>query len=161
GGEDGIVVLEEGDDEDAGGGAGGDDGADGVDAALAGELKVHQDDVGEEVEGDGDGLGAVRGLADELEVGDGGDQLAQPLAEEGMVFDDQDTETVHASCPPFVCPIGKVTRTSVPWLSGPEPMAQVPPNSVARSRIDWSPRPVASPVGVMPTPSSVTVSRRD
>ena len=95
GGEDRVVVLDHRQDEDADLRARIDDPAGRVDAARAGHLQVHQDDVGLELERERHGLVARRGLPDEVDVGDGAEQRAQAVPEERVVVRDQDAEAAR------------------------------------------------------------------
>lgn len=71
------------------GGAARHDRADRVEAAHQRQEHVHRDHVGAQLHHQLDRAPAIAGLAHDLEVGRGGQQLAQDLAEEGRVVDDR------------------------------------------------------------------------
>ena len=89
-----VVNLEHGEDEDARGrerrvGA---DPSGGLDAGQARHLDVHEDDVGEQLGGQGDRTGTVLGQADDAHAGLGLEQGGQGGAQEGLVLGDEDPD---------------------------------------------------------------------
>src|SRR5690606_3365017 len=92
------------------------------------------------------------GLGDDLDVGLGVEDQAQPGADDALVIGDQDADGhVVAACR------GRVAVTAQP-PSGRGPASKVPPSSRARSAMPMSPKPVAVAVDdAAPWPSSTTL----
>ena len=90
GGEDGIVVLEHGDDEDADVRTGVDDLTDGFDTVDARHLDIHKYDVGLQFSGKGDGFLSTGCFTDELEVRLTTHEGGEPMTEERVVVNDDD-----------------------------------------------------------------------
>ena len=102
GGEDGVVVLAHGQHQDTDLRACLQYLPGGLDAADAGHVEVHQDDVGlQGGRGVDRGL-AVGGLADDVHIGLGVQQRVQPLAEGFVVVADQDLDGFQLRLPPGV-----------------------------------------------------------
>ena len=83
-----IVVHGEGDDAD--GGEEVVDASGGGDAVEFGHADVHDDDLGLEFFGEGDGFEAVFGFADDFEVGFGVEEEADAAADDGVVIGEED-----------------------------------------------------------------------
>src|SRR6476661_781397 len=120
---------------------------------------VHQDDVGPFLPGQRDRLGAVAGLADDLEVRRGINEHPEAAAHERLVVGHQDPDHLGT------CAIGKQARTRKP-PSGPGAALNSPPNTVTRSRmpvIPWpeSARGAGTLAGGAPAPESVTSTATD
>ncbi len=92
GGVDVLVLVEGGEDDDAGGRRTGGDPAGGLDAVEHGHPDVHHHDVGAQFLGEADGLGAVPGLADHLQVLGLGDDHLQGGPDEGLVVGEEDAD---------------------------------------------------------------------
>src|SRR5271157_2216838 len=92
-----------------------------------GHPDVHQDDVGPFLPGQRDRLGAVAGLADDLEVRRGVDEHPEAAAHERLVVGHDNADQLVTSA------IGKQARPRKP--SGPGPAANSPPNTATRSRM--------------------------
>src|SRR6185312_15087056 len=117
----------------------------GVDPARAWHDHVEEDDIGRELARQLDGLLAVAGLADRLEVVLALQEQAQARPDHRVVVDDQDAD--HA---------GTSTTSVVPW-SVLDSTRSDPPRSSARSRIDTRPSPWAGVVSSNPVPLSSTI----
>src|SRR6185437_1014608 len=120
---------------------------------------VHQDDVGPFLSGQRDRLGAVAGLADDLEVRRGIDEYPEAAAHERLVVGHQDPDHL------VTCAIGKQARTRKP-PSGPGPALNSPPNTATRSRMPMIPCPesargAGTSAGGAPAPESVTSTVTD
>ena len=89
GGDDRALLGEAGDDQHPGGVVQFAELAERLDAVHAGHLDVHQDDVGPQLLGAGDALGAVRRLADDLDVVLDLQEGAQSAADHLVVVDEQ------------------------------------------------------------------------
>ena len=63
-----------------------------LDAGLVGHLQVHEDDIGLELGGQGDRLGAAGCLAHDLEIGRRRQQRAQAMPKDGMIVSQQDAQ---------------------------------------------------------------------
>ncbi len=103
--------------------------AGGLDAITAGHPQIHEDDVGEQVSGQGDGLVAIRGGAHDFDVRQKAQHHRQPFTDHSLVVSDQNTHRLaHAG-----------TRSST--RKPPRVIAVVssPPSSSARSRIPVRP----------------------
>ena len=72
---------------------------DGGCAIDPGHVQVHQDDVGIELLCEAHGIGAVAGLADDCEVLVALEHAAQPVTNDRVVVDDQDSGGTHALAP--------------------------------------------------------------
>ena len=92
------------------------------------------DEVGAQLERHGDRLGPVGRLADDLEVGLGGEDPAHAVADDGVVVGDEDASPSAAWSR-----AGISRRTRVPRV-GPLPTHSRPWTSSARSRIPVMPR---------------------
>src|SRR5215470_7899454 len=108
---------------------------------------VHEDDVGPVLPGQRDRLGAVAGLADDLEVRRGVDEHAETSAHERLVIGHDYAD--H----PATSAIGKHARTRNP-PSGRGPAANSPPNTATRSRMPMIPWPEPRREGGTPTPGA-------
>ena len=84
----GVGVHGEGDDADFG--VGFEDAACGLDAVEVGHVDIHNDDVGAEVPGEFDGVAAGGGFADDFEIGVGGEDGAEAVADEGVVVGEEE-----------------------------------------------------------------------
>jgi hypothetical protein len=148
---DGVVVLEHRHRDDADVGSGGGEAACGFDAGHAGHRYVHQRDVGLKLKHGAHARGSVAREAADFDVLDRGEEVLHPLAEDGVVVDDEDAD--H-----WVCAVahGNRTSTASPPL-GPVASSTRPPSSAARSRIERSPTPGAASLA-RPCPSSVIAS---
>ena len=102
-----------------------------------------------------DGLVAVAGLGDDLEVGLGVEDDAQPAQDDRVVVGDQDArlEWGHVV---LARTWGMVSWTWVPPAGG-EVMVRPAPISIARSRMPRMPCAEGSDPGARPRPSSATV----
>src|SRR5688572_23010780 len=123
-----------------------------LDAADAGHLQVHQDDVRSKALDALNGLFAVSGLADDLDARFALEEGAQPLPDDGVIVHEEDANR----------PVGIVghrrasTRTLVPW-PGALSIWRVPPSRSTRSRMPSRPKPPPfRSDGSKPTPSSAT-----
>ncbi len=124
--EDRAVVGVGGEDDDAHVGVLGAQPAGGLDAVAARHAQVHQHDVGRQLAGERDGLGAVGGGADDLDAGQQAEHHGQALADHPLVVGDEHPD--HA---------GTARSTRNPSWSAV--VTSVPPSSSARSRMPVSP----------------------
>src|SRR5262249_52972542 len=109
--------------EDAGGG----------DAVEAGHSDVHEYDVGEVLLGEADGVVAVGGLADDVDVVLGVEDHAEPGSDEFLVVDDE-----HFDAPVPLALRGIRATTANP-PSGRYRASSWPPKSATRSRMPTIP----------------------
>ena len=130
-----------------------------VDAARRRQRQVEQDDVGRQLDGHGEGVATVLGLADDVEVRLVTEYLAHAHAEQGVVVDEQDLRSLVrrasvGTAPPTIRPcvicfhhfpqllssVGSiVSRRTVPaaglvWIDSCEPSRS------DRSRMKRSPK---------------------
>ena len=94
--DDGVVVLEHRHDDHADVRRGSGQPPRRLDAGHPGHREVHQRDVGLELERGLHSRRAVPGHADHLDVLDRGEEVAHPLAEHGVVVDDEDADHARA-----------------------------------------------------------------
>ena len=106
-------------------------GPDGAHPVQGGHAQVDQGHVGPDPGDQGQGLQAVAGLADHLQVRLGGDHAAQPVAHHRMVVGDEQPD--HSASP-----AGMVATTVVPW-PGPLSTSRLPRRAATRSRMAVSP----------------------
>ena len=97
-----------------------------------GHAEVHEDDVGAQLAGEGDGFDAVRGRAHDLDVVGEPDEHCESLADGPLVVGDEDAD--HA---------GTSSSTRQPVSVGPACMR--PPARSSRSRIPFRPFPPPTP----------------
>ncbi len=71
--------------------------AGGLDAITAGHPQIHEDDVGEQVSGHGDGLVAITGGAHDFDVGQEAQQHRQSFTDHSLVVSDESTHRVPAA----------------------------------------------------------------
>jgi hypothetical protein len=90
--EDVLVVVERREDEDPGRRTAGEDAPGGLEPVEPRHADVHEDDVGSPPGGQRDGLEAVGGLADHLEVRLAGEQQPEPAADHLLVVRQQDAD---------------------------------------------------------------------
>ena len=90
------VVVEGGQQQDPGAPAQGEDARGGGHPVQHGHLDVHEDDVDGARMDDVDGLGAVRGGGDDLDVRLGAECGRQDLPDDGVVVDDDDARRSRA-----------------------------------------------------------------
>src|SRR5690606_7197158 len=125
---------------------------DGGDAVHLRHAQVHEHDVDAERDGALDALTAVAGLAGHVDVGLALEGGAQPVADDGVVVDDEKAD--HQG---FPCRAGTVALTAVP-SPGALSISREPPTPRRRCLMLLSPNPW--PEGFwMPAPSS-RMSRR-
>ena len=135
-GEDVLVEVEGGQDQDAYAGAAvvGQDSPGGFETVHDGHPDVHQDDVGLGAEDEVDGFDTVCGAADDVDVGRRLEEDAESGAQQGLVVDHGNADHRDSTAGP----IGSSTLSRNP-PSGSGPACDVPPNSAARSRIPVRP----------------------
>ena len=109
---------------------------------------VHHDDVRSLTPGNLDGLGAVGGRADDLQVGLGVQDRGESVADHLLVVGDD--RAGHRSAPG----VGRLAHTRSP-PSGDGSVTRVPPRKAARSRIPARPCPGRSSVRTAPSSSTV------
>src|SRR5690606_11145417 len=105
-------------------------------AVQSGHPQVHDHDVGLQLLGQGQALGAVRGLGHDLDPRLGREHAPQAAARDLLVVRDEDADALHA----HVSGHGSVALTTVPPPSGLS-TTSVPPTSRALPRIETRPRP--------------------
>src|SRR5439155_22014319 len=116
-----------------------------LDAVEARHADVHENERGEQAPSLVDRLAAIRGLAHDLDVRRGLEELAETGADERLVVGDQDARA-HAR--------GMRARISKPPRSR-GPVSSSPPYRPTRSRIPIRPWPAPSPLRCAePRPSS-------
>ena len=98
-------------------------------AGRAGHGQVQQDDVRLDLRRPAQGLGAVRGLGDDLHVGLGLDEHPQAGAEDRVVVGDQNADARHARYDDCT---GKRAVIVVPCPRA-EAICTAPPSNAARS----------------------------
>ena len=103
--------------------------AGGLDAITAGHPQIHQDNVGEQISGHGDGLIAVRGGAHDFDVRQEAEHHGEPFTDHSLVVSDENAHRLaHAG-----------TRNSTRKPPGVIVVVSSPPSSSARSRIPVRP----------------------
>jgi len=103
--------------------------AGGLDAITAGHPQVHENDVWEQVNGQGDSLVTVSGGAHDLDLGQQAEHHRQPFTDHSLVVGDEDADRlVHAG-----------TRNSTRKPRCVSAVVSSPPSSSARSRIPVRP----------------------
>ena len=111
---------------------------------------IHQHDVGPQSAGLAHRLDAVRGLADDVQVGRGFDQDPEPGPDEGLVVGDQDPDLARAGARRDCSqrsgaherrPSAGSRATTANPPSGRGPRRGPPPSIAARSRMPASPSP--------------------
>src|SRR5215208_1764547 len=152
-----VLILEERYHQDAHARALLEDPSCGLYAVHLWHLQVHQDHIGLKLFGTHYGLFACCCLAYYLEIGYRCEQGDHALAEERVVFGDEDLQGLQLSHSlGLSLGSGRRTSTRVP-PSEARSTTQLPPSSDARSRIEESPTPALRSAG-MPTPSSTISS---
>ena len=122
----------------------------GLEPVESGHADVHQEHVGPGRLGDGDGVVAVVGFADEFEVVGVADHRGEAGAHERLVVGDGDADGhVDAGLTGR-----RALTTNPPWGSGPA--VSSPPWTAARSRMPTRPCPPAATVEAVACPSSRT-----
>src|SRR5262249_1504833 len=106
---------------------------------------VHEDHVGAQTGGLGDGLPAVHGLADDLDVGLGVQQHGEPGPHHALVVGHHHADRHAASSGSWsssegLAPSGSPAGTRTP-LSAAGPASRCPPSMVPRSRMPMMPCP--------------------
>ena len=143
GAKDVLVAVIGGEDDDAGFGEVLADLAGSVDAVHLGHLEVHEDDIRQQGGVGCDCLLAVADGADYLKVRCGGEQGGEPLTDDLVIFDEQNTNTVRhcydsSTSLPCAPGMGAERVTRVP-ADGALTISKVAPIVAARSFMPPSP----------------------